>query len=207
LGGEFSFLINFLDNKKMKIKNLMGTLAAALLTAGPVQALPASLHGTTISASYNGDPAGMLGLDHGYQPEAGSNVTAIAGGDIEFITADFRFMFDFMENGGLTVYNNSDWPLAPGMYAMRFSFGPGLAAPLTGMSLLDASAISGLPVVTVEDANTFTLDLSALQWNGQFGMFTAQLDSAAVPEPGSMTLLLMGAGAAMLARRKRPARH
>lgn len=191
----------------MKIKNLMGTLAAALLTAGPVQALPTSLHDTTITASYNGDPAGMLGLDHGYQLEAGSNVTAIAAGDIEFITADFRFLFDFTENGGLTVYNNSDSPLPAGPYAMRFRFGPSLAMPLTGMSLLDASAISGQPVVTVEDANTFTLDLSALQWNGQFGMFTAQLDSTVVPEPGSAALLLMGAGAAMLARRQRPARH
>jgi len=191
----------------MKIKKLLGTLAAAFLVAGTAQAGPTSLQGTFITASYNGDAGGMLGLDHLYQPDAGSNVTAIAAGDIEFITSDFRFMFDFTESGGLTIYNNSDQPLPAGSYAMRFSFGPSLASPITGFALADASAISGMPLLTVEDGNTIALDLSALQWHGPFAMFTAQLDSTVVPAPGGLALWLAGAGAAMLARRKRPAWH
>lgn len=191
----------------MKIKKLLGTLAAAFLVAGTAQAGPASLHDAIITASYNDDSGGMLGLDHLYQPGAGSNVTAISAGDIEFITSDFRFMFDFTEGGGLTIYNNSDQPIPFGAYAMRFTFGPSLATPITGFALADASAISGMPLLTVEDGNTIALDLSALQWNGPFALFTAQLDSTVVPEPGGLALLLAGAGAAMLTRRRRQAQY
>lgn len=191
----------------MRIRKFLGTLAATFAVAGAVQAGPTSLQDTIITASYNGDAGGMLGLDHLYQPGAGANVTAIAAGDIEFITSDFRFMFDFTESGGLTIYNNSEQPIPLGAYAMRFSFGPSLANPITGIALLDASAISGNPLLTVADGNTIALDLSTLQWDGPFAMFSVQLDSTAVPEPGGLALLLAGAGAAMLARRRRKARH
>jgi len=191
----------------MTITRLLGTLATAFLAAGMAQAGPTSLQQTFITASYNGNAGGMLGLDHLYQPAADSNVTAIAAGDIEFITADFRFMFDFSESGALTIYNNSEQALPAGAYTMRFSFGPSLAAPITGFALMDASAIIGTPMLTVEDGNTIALDLSALQWSGPFAMFTAQLESAAVPEPGGVALFMAGAGAAMLARRRRQAKH
>jgi hypothetical protein len=191
----------------MKIRKFLGTLAATFVVVGAVQAGPTSLQDAIITASYNGDAGGMLGLDQLYQPGAGANVTAIAAGDIEFITADFRFMFDFTESGELTIYNNSEQPIPSGPYAMRFRFGPSLARPITGIALLDASAISGTPLLTVEDGDTIALDLSALQWHGPFAMFTAQLDSTTVPEPGGLALLLAGAGAAVLTRRRRRARH
>lgn len=194
----------------MKIKRTLGTLAACFLAVGQAHAGPVSLQGTTITASYNGAASGMLGLDHGFEPAAGSNVTALAPSDVEFITGDFRFIFDFSESGLLTVFNNSDDPVPPGTYTMRFDFGAGLASAITGLSLIDGSAIGGLPLTTVEDAHSITLDLSNVQWLGQYGMFTAQLDAQApgqVPEPGAMPLLLVGAAGALLASRRRKLRQ
>lgn len=190
----------------MKIKTILGTLAAGFLAVGQAHAGPVSLQGTTITASYNGAASGMLGLDHAYQPEAGSNVTMLAPDDVEFITSDYLFMFDFSETGLLTVYNNSIDPIPAGDYVLRFDFGATLASAITSFSLLDASGISGLPLMTFEDAHTIALDLSDVQWSGQFGMFTVQLDSLApgtVPEPGAMSLLLVGAAGALLATRRR----
>lgn len=192
----------------MKTKMLLGTLAAALLAAGQVQAAVVPLQNAVITASYNGEAAGMLGLDHLFAAEPGSNTTAIdptGSGGVEFLTSDFLFGFDFSDNGVLTIYNNGQ--VAPGAYSMRFDFGSSLTGALSGFSLLDASAIGGIPALTLVDAHTIGLDLSAVEWRGDFGAFTTQISVRELPEPGSMPLLLTGLAGALLATRRRNRQH
>ncbi len=189
----------------MKKTWLLGTLVAAL-AAGSAQAGVLPLQDATITASYNGAGAGMLGLDHGFADEAGSNVTAIdptETGGVEFLTADYLFGFDFSNTGLLTVYNNGAIPT--GAYSMRFDFGASLAAPIASMALLDHSAIGGTPLLSIVDAHTLGLDLSNVSWNADFASFTAQigLDSpASLPEPGGAALLLTGLAGLALSRRR-----
>ena len=87
-------------------KIMMGTLAAMAMAAGQASAIPSPLQGSTITASYNGQAAGMLGVEHNFQPEPGSNISAIDPNGMaepEFITADFQFVVDLSDSGLLTV--------------------------------------------------------------------------------------------------------
>jgi len=200
-------------------KTTWETLARAAITATAftgVLAIPAAAHAAVlplqnavITASYNGAGAAVLGLDDGFAGSPGGNQSALdpLNASAEFLSADFTFGFDFAADGTLSIYNNSGAPLDPGAYSFRFDFGSTLAAPITAFELLDGSAVSGLPVFSILDGGTaLGLDLGALTWSGNFLPVTASIeaaDIAAVPEPGSLSILLAGAGAIALARRRR----
>jgi hypothetical protein len=194
----------------MKKTIVLGTLAAALAAgyaqAGVVGATP--LQAATITASYTGQANGMLGLDAGFAPVAGSDTTGLDpldSGEVEFLSGDFLFGFDFSHAGLLTVFSNG--PVPSGAYSARFDFGATLPAAITAFTLLDNSAIGGLPQLSLIDGHTIGLDLSGLTWNGDFASFSAGISfdaPAEVPEPAGAALLLTGlAGAALARQRKR----
>jgi hypothetical protein len=194
-------------------KMIMETLVLAALAAGQANAAPISLDKATVTATYQGSAGGILGLDHGFQAEPGSNVSKVyaPGAGVEFLTADYLFGFDFAADGLLTVYNNMPLPERaagdPG-YTFSFDFGATLPAPVGSFKLVDGSQIAGAPGLSIVDGHLLALDLTALTWNGDFASFTAQIgaaDAGDVPEPASLALLLLGAAglAAASGRRTR----
>lgn len=189
-------------------KTIMETMvAAAILATGAANASPLPLQDAVITASYNGDASAMLGLDHLFAAEPGSNTTALdpTNTGVEFLSADNLFAFDFDASGLLTIYSNGS--ITPGSYHFHFDFGSTLANPLTAFTLVDDSAISGMPLLQLAaDGKSIDVDVSSVGWSSDFAAFTAQLDAASVPEPGSTTLLLGGLGAMTLLRRRQSQR-
>ncbi|MYM90018.1 PEP-CTERM sorting domain-containing protein [Rugamonas sp. FT82W] len=185
------------------------TSAACIALAGGAQAAADPLHNAVISASYNGDAAGMLGLDHGFNAEPGSNVSGLDPNNpgAEFLSADYLLAFDFAPDGSLTIYNNG--PIDGGSHSARFDFGATLAASIAGFSVIDSGATSGTPVLTIIDSHTIAIDLAAVNWNGDFNPLRTAitLQAAPVPEPAAAWTLLAGlAGMGALVRRRKPQR-
>lgn len=187
----------------MKTYKTLAVVAAAWLataTAHAAISLPAG--STLITGQVSGASTTLLGLDHGFANEAGSNVTALAAGDVEYLTGDYNVGIDFFSDGRLQVWNNSGTASLAGNYSFLFSLG-GLAQSLASFTALDVAEIAGGSYsLQVVDASTVSLTLSNLSFTGDFGSFTAQLgaNAAAVPEPA--TLALAGLGLGLLALRR-----
>ena len=192
----------------MKTKHILHALALAALatlSAASAHAAPLPLQNASITATYNGAAAGMLGLDHWFAAEPGSNTTTLDPTDsgVEFFTADFLFGIDFAASGALTVIANS--AVAPGAYSMRFDFGSSLTNPISAFTWAGSSGASGVPGLSIVDSHTIALDLSNVDWS-EFGSVTAQVGaSAAVPEPGAPAIMFAGlAGLALVRRARKP---
>lgn len=188
---------------------LAAALIATTATTAGAHAAPLPLRDAVITASYNGMPESMLGLDHLFVQEPGSNVTRLDPTDtgVEFLTADFLFGVDFSNSGALTIFANG--AVAPGAYSMRFDFGNTLASPIGALRLVGMDGAFGTPSLSIVDAHTIALDLAGVEWS-EFGSLTAQLESPAeVPEPAGAALALAGLAAmgfAARARKQRPGR-
>jgi hypothetical protein len=182
---------------------ILNTLALVALSAGAAHAAPLPLQSATITATYNGAADGMLGLDHLFAAEPGSNTSTLdpTGTGVEFFTSDFLFGIDFSASGALTVIANSAIPT--GAYSMRFDFGSTLANPINAFTFSGGSGTSGLPGLSILDAHTIALDLGAVGWT-EFGSVTAQIDtSSPLPEPASAAIVLAGLAGIAFARRPR----
>jgi hypothetical protein len=189
----------------LNITRIATALAFAALGSAAAHAAPIPLQNASITATYNGAAAGMLGLDGGFEP--GSNTTGLdpTNTGVEFLTADFLFGIDFSAGGALTVIANGAVPA--GAYSMQFDFGSSLAAPIGAFTFTGADGASGMPVLSIVDSHTIALDLSGVQWT-EFGSLTAGISAAAaVPEPSSTALLAAGLVAlGFLRRPRRPLR-
>lgn len=192
----------------MKTITLLETLVLAALAAGPAHAAPISLEGASITATYNGS-ANVLGLDHDFAAEPGSNTSRLDPSDsgVEFLTGDYLFAFDFTKTGLLNIWINGT-PAANGDYSFNFDFGTTLAAPITSFTLVDGTAVDGIPGLSVINGHNIGLDLSRLAWSGDYASISAQIGTSDtdLPEPASAALLLAGAVGLAIARRKRTSR-
>jgi hypothetical protein len=188
----------------MKTITLLETLVLAALAAGPAHAAPISLEGASITATYNGS-AGVLGLDHDFAAEPGSNTTRLDPSDsgVEFMTGDYLFAFDFTKAGLLNIWINGT-PAANGDYSFSFDFGNTLGAPITSFTLVDGTAVDGMPGLSVVNGHNIGLDLSRLTWSGDYASISAQIGTSDtdLPEPASTALLLAGAATLALARKR-----
>jgi len=188
----------------MKTTTILETLVALALAAGQAQAAPLSLHDASITATYNGSAADVLGLDHLFVQEPGSNTSTLdpTNSGVEFLTADALFAFDFADDGKLTIYENM--PIPAGDYQLTFDFDATLPAAIASFTLLDGSAVDGVPGLSVIDGHTIGLDLSSLAWHGDYLSITTQIGAADtnVPEPAAPALLLAGACGLALGRKR-----
>jgi len=190
----------------LKTNYLLQALALVALGQGAVHAAPLMLQETSITATYNGAADGMLGLDHGFAAEPGSNTSKLDPTDtgVEFFTSDFLFGIDFSADGMLTVIAN--YAVAPGAYSMRFDLGNAL--PVTAFTLTGMGGVTGIPGLSIIDSHTIALDLSGIDWS-EFGALSARLETGTameVPEPGAPAILMGGLAALALVRNGRKPR-
>lgn len=172
--------------------------AACLLLATGSALADGPLQTAIISATYSA--GSMLSAADDY---AGSNVGGLDPYNVyaEFFTTDFLFGFDFAPDGQLTIYNNS--PVPAGVYTASFDFGASLGKAITGFSVIDAGATSGTPVLTIVNQHTIAIDLSGVQWNGDFNALQTAIALQPVPEPAAIWLTMAGLlGLGLRARRR-----
>lgn len=181
-------------------KTLAVTAAAcAALSAQAADTLP---EGILITGQVAGASTGLLGLDHQFADEPGTNTTALAAADLEFLTADGAVGVDFFTDGRVQVWNNSGSTSLPGSYTLSFSFAA-LTQPLAAFAPLDLTQLNGGSYsLQLTAPDTLTITLNNLSFTEPYGNFTAQATAvaAAVPEPASVALL--GAGLALIALRR-----
>ena len=180
----------------MKTSKLLAAAAAACLAmaAQAADTLPA---GSLITGQVSGASTLLLGLDHLFAIEPGTDTTALSAAELEFITADGAVALDFFTDGSVQVWNNTGGTSLPGSYSFSFA---GLPQPLTAFAPLDLTQLSGGNFsLQLTGPNTLTLTLDNLNFSSEYGSLTAQVASA-VPEPAS--LVLLGAGLAVVALRR-----
>ncbi len=186
----------------MKTFKTLAVVAAAWLSASAWAAtsLPA---GTLITGTVSGASTTLLGLDHGFADETGSNITALAAADLEFLTGDAAVGIDFFSDGHIQIWNNTGLASLAGSYNFTFSFA-GLSQPLASFTTLDMSGVTGGSVsLQFVDPHTVSLTLNNVNFASEFGSFTTQLAVTAVPEPASLVLFVAGLGAVTLRRMRR----
>ena len=189
----------------MKTFRTLAVAAAAWLAVTTAQAANGLPAGTLITGQASGASTSLLGLDHDFENVAGSNTTALAAADLEFLTGDVAVGIDFFSDGHVQVWNNTGFSSLAGSYTLTFSFA-GLSAPITGFTVLDMTGVAGGNVsLQLVDPHTVSLTLSNVNFTGEFGSFTTQLAVSAVPEPGSLALLGAGLGLLALRRTRRAA--
>ncbi|RTL39967.1 MAG: PEP-CTERM sorting domain-containing protein [Burkholderiales bacterium] len=187
----------------MKIDKTLAVAAAAWLAtaAHAADTLPA---GTLITGQVSGASTVLLGLDHLFTDEPGTNTTALAAADVEFITADAALAVDFFADGRVQVWNNTGATTLPGNYTLSFSF-TGLGQPLTSFVPLDTTQLAaGSISLQLISPSTLSLTLTNVSFTTEFGSVTGQVASA-VPEPAGLALMAAGLGLIALRRGRRSA--
>ncbi|MDG0853538.1 PEP-CTERM sorting domain-containing protein [Roseateles puraquae] len=183
----------------MKTCKTLAVLAAACLTASAHadDTLPA---GILITGQVSGASTQLYGLDFLSGDDTASNITRLSATEIEFISADGALQVDFFTDGRIQVWNNTGDLALPGRYTLSFSFA-GLTQPLAALAPVDVTALSsGSYSFVLTGPDTVSLTLDNLSFTSQWGILTAQVTAAAVPEPAS--LALFGAGLGLLALRR-----
>ncbi|MGQ3054301.1 MAG: PEP-CTERM sorting domain-containing protein [Roseateles sp.] len=185
----------------MKTQLTLAVAAAACLAAPLAEAADALPAGTLITGQVSGASQTLLGLDHLFADKAGSNTTALAPADLEFMTSDFAVAVDFFSDGRVQVWNNSGTTGLAGSYTLSFSLA-GLGAPISGFTPLDLSGVGGGTIgLQLVGPDSVSLTLNNLSFTGEFGSFTTQIAVTAVPEPTGLALLAAGLGLLALRRK------
>lgn len=169
-------------------------IAAAVLCATALSATADTLpNGTLITGTLSGASTSLLGLDHGFADEAGSNITALSGTELEFLSGDYALGIDFTTDGSLLIYGNTDNGALPGSYTLTFSFA-GLASALSSFLLTDTSHVSsGSVSAQLLSGSTVQITLSNVVLDAPFTTIGAQAVSA-VPEPAAWAFMAAGLG-------------
>jgi len=188
----------------MKLRNLCrATLSAVLLalcTSGVWSAPNLGSPGSLVTGVLDGAPENLLGLDTGFEPVPGANITALTDTDMEFLSSDYGLGVDLFSNGLIRLYDNSGsgWL---GSHVLTLSFG-GLTAPLSGVVFSDLSSLlSGSVSAALLNENTIQLTFTDVQFSSATSFSTMDVQVSSVPEPS--TVALLAAGALALAWRRR----
>ncbi len=179
-------------------QHFIGAVMAAAMACAQASSLP---EGSVITGLANGSAAGLLGLDQGFAAVAGSNVTALAAADLEYLTADYAIGIDFFTDGRVQVYANTDDGTLPGVTVLEFSFA-GLNEAFSGLAMADNSAITGGNVaLQVLGPQSLRLTITDLTMQAPYASFTAQVST--VPEPAAAWLAAAGLAGVFIGARRR----